>query len=140
MMQLKHGIFDEASISVIAAGTVAEICRLAGKSVDVRRFRPNIFVRTASAVPFEEDQWVGGVLTFGEANDAPAVNVTMRDLRCSMVNFDPDGGSPAPEVMQAAVRANENNAGIYGTVTRIGRLAVGQRIFFSPATDKKEPV
>ena len=128
MMQLKHGIFDEASISVIAAGTVREICRLAGKSADARRFRPNILVRTTRVVPFEEDQWVGGVLTFGEADDAPAVNVTMRDLRCSMVNFDPDGGSPAPEVMKAVVRTNQNNAGIYGTVTRTGRLAVGQTV------------
>ena len=53
---------------------------------------------------------------------------TMRDLRCAMVNIDPDGGSPAPEVMKACVRANENYAGIYCTVTRIGRLAVGQTI------------
>src|SRR5882672_1656719 len=30
MMQLKHGIFDEASISVIASDTVREIGRLAG--------------------------------------------------------------------------------------------------------------
>ena len=72
---------------------------------------------------------MGGVLTFGEAGEAPAVTVTMRDLRCAMVNIDPDGGGPAPEVMKACVRANENNAGIYGTVTRIGRLAVGQTIF-----------
>ena len=68
------------------------------------------------------------MLTFGEANDSPAVSVTMRDVRCAMVNFDPDGGSPAPEVMKAVVRANQNTAGIYGTVTRIGRLAVGQTI------------
>jgi hypothetical protein len=26
------------------------------------------------------------------------------------------------------VRANQNTAGIYGTVTRIGRLAIGQTI------------
>jgi hypothetical protein len=58
----------------------------------------------------------------------PAVTVTMRDLRCAMVSIDPDGASPAPEVMKACVRANENNAGIYATVTRIGRLAVGQTI------------
>ncbi len=45
MMQLNHGIFDEASISVIASDTVREICRLAGRSADVRRFRPNIVVR-----------------------------------------------------------------------------------------------
>jgi uncharacterized protein YcbX len=75
---------------------------------------------------------LGGVLTFGEADDAPAVNVTMRNVRCAMVNFDPDGGSPAPEVLKAVVRANQNNAGIYGTVTRIGRLAVGQTIVLLP--------
>jgi uncharacterized protein YcbX len=128
MMQLKHGIFDEASISVISSATVREIGRLAETIADVRRFRPNIVVRSTRAVPFEEDQWVGGVLTFGDADDAPAVTVTMRDLRCAMVNIDPDGGSPAPEVMKACVRANENNAGIYGTVTRIGYLAVGHTV------------
>jgi uncharacterized protein YcbX len=113
---------------VISSETVREIGRLAGRSTDVRRFRPNIVVRATRAVPFEEDQWVGGVLTFGEADDAPAVTVTLRDLRCVMVNFDPDGGSPAPEVMKAVVRANQNYAGVYGTVTRSGRLAVGQTI------------
>lgn len=128
MMQLNHGIFDEASISVIATDTVREICRLAGRSADVRRFRPNILVRPTRAVPFEEDQWLGGVLTFGDEEEAPAVTVTMRDVRCAMVNFDPDGGSPAPEVLKAVVRANQNSAGIYGSVTRIGRLAVGQTI------------
>ncbi len=128
MMQLRHGIFDEASISVIASATVREIGRLAERSADVRRFRPNIVIRSKREVPFEEDEWVGGVLTFGEADDAPAVAVTMRDLRCAMVNIDPDGGSPAPEVMKACVRANENYAGIYCTVTRIGRMAVGQTI------------
>jgi hypothetical protein len=128
MMQLKHGIFDEASISVIASDTVREIGRLAGRSADIRRFRPNIVVRSTRAVPFEEDQWLGGVLRFGEADDAPAVTVTLRDLRCVMVNFDPDGGSAAPEMMKAVVRANQNHAGVYGTVTRIGRLAVGQTI------------
>ena len=128
MMHLKHGIFDEAAVSVIASSTVREIGRLAAKGADVRRFRPNVFVRSTGAVPFEEDQWVGGVLTFGEADDAPAVTVTMRDLRCTMVNIDPDDASPAPEVMRACVRANENYAGVYGTVTRVGRLAVGQTI------------
>ncbi|QDU65268.1 MOSC domain-containing protein [Engelhardtia mirabilis] len=128
MMQLQHGIFDEASISVIAASTVGEIGRLAGISADVRRFRPNILVRTTGELPFEEDQWIGGVLGFGETDDAPAVSVTLRDLRCAMVNLDPDGAGSAPQVMKACVRANENCAGVYGTVTRVGQLAVGQAI------------
>ena len=131
MMQLKHGIFDEASISVIAFDTVHEISRLAGRIPDVRRFRPNVVVRLLRPVPFQEDQWLGGVLSFGKKDDddAPAITVTMRDVRCSMVNLDPDSASPAPEMLKAVVRAHQNTAGIYGAVTRIGRLAVGQTIF-----------
>jgi uncharacterized protein len=135
MMKLKHGMFDEATISVIASDTVHEIGRLSGRSADVRRFRPNILVRLLQSVPFQEDQWLGGVLTFGEGVNAPAVTVTMRDVRCSMVNLDPDSASPAPEVLKAVVRANQSNAGVYGTVTRIGRLGVGQTILLRAATE-----
>jgi len=138
MMQLRHGIFDEASISVIALDTVREIARLAGVSPDVRRFRPNIVVRLSRPAPFQEDEWLGGVLSFGEGDDAPAMAVTMRDLRCSMVNLDPDSGRSAPEVMKAAVRANQNNAGIYGAVTRTGRLAAGQTILLRAAARKSD--
>jgi uncharacterized protein YcbX len=136
MMQLRNGIFDEASISVIALDTVHEIGRLAGRSLDVRRFRPNVLVRLLRPVPFQEDEWLGGVLSFGEGDDAPAVTVTMRDLRCSMVNLDPDSASSAPEVMKAIVGVNQNNAGIYGAVTRTGRLEVGQTIRLRAATQK----
>ena len=138
MMQLRHGIFDEASISVIALDTVREIGRLAGRNLDVRRFRPNVVVRSLRSVPFQEDGWLGGVLSFSEEDDAPAITVTMRDLRCSMVNLDPDSASSAPEVMKTIVRANQNTAGIYGAVTRIGRLAVGQSVLLRSATEKRE--
>jgi uncharacterized protein YcbX len=128
MMQMRHGIFDEALVSVITSDTVREVCRLAGKDADLRRFRPNIVVRSTRAVPFEENEWVGGVLRFGEADDAPAVSVTMRDLRCVIVNIDPDRADLAPEVLKAVAKANQTYAGIYATVTRNGRLAVGQRV------------
>lgn len=129
MMQFKHGLFDDACISVIASETVGEISRLAGVSADARRFRPNILVRLKGPGAFQEDEWVGGALSFGDGEDAPAIAVTMRDVRCGMVNIDPDSATLAPDVLKAVVRANENNAGVYGTVTRIGRVAVGQSIF-----------
>lgn len=135
MMQMKHGIFDDASISVIASDTVQEIGRLTERSPDVRRFRPNVVVRLLRSIPFQEDEWVGGVLSFGDGVDAPAVNVTMHDVRCSMVNLDPDSARSAPEVLKAVVRANQNNAGVYGAVTRIGRLEVGQPIHLHAATE-----
>jgi uncharacterized protein YcbX len=129
MMRLKHGMFDEASVSVITLDTIEEIGRLAGRRLDVRRFRPNIVVRSLRSVPFEEDEWVGGVLSFGEGDQCPAVAVTMRDVRCSMINFDPDSATPAPEVLKTVVRTHQNTAGVYGSATRVGGLAVGQGIF-----------
>jgi uncharacterized protein len=81
---------------------------------------------------------VGGELSFGEGDDAPAIAVSMRDERCAMVNIDPDSAGIATEVMKAVVRANQNNAGIYGAVTRIGRLAVGQSVFLRAAAEQRE--
>jgi uncharacterized protein YcbX len=133
MMQWKQGIFDEESVSVIASGTVEEICRLAGQTMDVRRFRPNIQVRLLRADAFQEDEWVGGILSFGQGGDGPAIAVTLRDERCAMLNLDPDTASPAPEMMKAVVRANENYAGIYGVVTRTGRIEVGQKLMLQAA-------
>ena len=129
IMQMKHGIFDDATISVIAGDTIREISRLAGHTPDVRRFRPNILVRLLQPAPFQEDAWLGGVLQFGESHDAPAIAVTMRDIRCAMINIDPDSAAPAPEMMKAVVRVHQNTAGIYGTVTRTGQLAIGQKIY-----------
>jgi uncharacterized protein len=126
LMKLKHGIFDDASISVINLATIAAIGREAGQDLDTRRFRANIVIASDSTEPFLEDNWVGGRLVFG--NDGPIVSITMRDLRCVMINLDPDTAKQDPRVMKAAVRLNENNAGAYGTVARTGQISVGQSV------------
>lgn len=139
LMNLKHGIFDEACISVISLGTVHSVARESGRGVDLcdlRRFRPNVVIETDSAEPFEEDRWVGRTLMFGEGTSgaaamaAPgaAIGVTMKDERCVMVNFDPDTAERDSEVMKTVVRMNENYAGVYGTVVRAGDLRVGQLV------------
>jgi uncharacterized protein YcbX len=138
MKHLNRGIFDEASISVITTATVSEIGRLAAQRPDVRRFRPNILIASVPSVPFEEDEWVGGVLSFGETHEAPAIGIVNRDERCSMVNFDPDSARQAAEVLKAIVRVRANKVGVYGTVIRRGCLAVGQPIFFAPAREHRE--
>jgi hypothetical protein len=137
MEHLDRGIFDEANLSVITSTTVGEAGQLAALRPDVRRFRPNILIASARAVPFEEDEWVGGLLSFGEAAEA-ALFVTNRDERCSMVNFDPDSARPAPELLKALVQVRDNKAGVYGTVTRRGRLALGQPVFFEPMHEPRK--
>ena len=134
MMHLSAGMFDAATVSVITTDTVGEIAREAGCDPDVRRFRPNVVVRLKESVPFRENSWPGSVLAFGDGSQCPRVSITMPDERCSMINLHPDSARSDPSLLKAAVRSNKNNAGVYGTVIRTGRLAVGYSVFLYPAT------
>lgn len=128
MTQIDEGIFDDSAVSVITSATVDEIGKLTGRDADVRRFRPNVVVRQTHPAPFRESEWVGGVLLFGDGHEAPEVRISSDDARCSMVNLDPDSAAAAPEILKTIVRVNQNNAGVYASVARAGRIAVGQAV------------
>ena len=127
-MQLRHGIFDEAAVSVISLATIAGIGREAGLDLDRRRFRANVVLETERSETFLEDEWVGRMMVFGDGDPRPAVSVTMCDERCMMVNFDPDTAAKDTRVMKTVVRLNHNNAGVYATVVRCGTIHVGDRV------------
>lgn len=129
LMRLDHGIFDETPLSVICTATIRDIERETGRTLDVRRFRPNVIVETTCTDRFQEDAWVGKTLIWGDPPDGPAVTVTLRDLRCVMLNIDPDTAEKDANVMKATVRMNGNCAGVYGTVIREGRIQVGQTLW-----------
>jgi uncharacterized protein YcbX len=128
LMKLKHGIFDDASVSVISLATIAGIGAEAGMDLDRRRFRANIMIETHDREPFLDDGWVGGTLVFGTSEPRPAICVTMRDVRCMMINLDPDTGRQDAQVLKTVVRLNTNNAGVYGTVVQTGALRVGDPV------------
>ena len=130
LMYLKHGIFDEAAISVISLATIAGIGREAGlgEELDHRRFRANIVVETEKNDPFLEDEWIGGTLVFGDRDQPPAVNITMPDLRCVMINIDPETAAKDARIMKTTTRLNQTNAGVYATVMRTGTIRVGDRV------------
>jgi MOSC domain-containing protein len=130
LMKLKHGIFDEASVSVISLTTISTIGHEAGRELNSRRFRANIVLATDVTESFLEDGWVGGRLVFGRSDEGPILSITMRDQRCMMINLELDTAKQDPRVMKAVVRLNNNNAGVYGTVVRTGQINVGQPVSF----------
>jgi len=128
LMKLKHGIFDEATVSVISLTTISAIGREVGLDLDRRRFRANIVLETEHSDPFLEDGWVGHALTFGDNESGPAVSVSMCDLRCVMINLDPETAEQDARIMKTTVRLNKNNVGVYATVLRTGTIRVGDRV------------
>lgn len=129
MLHLRHGIFDDAMLSLIASATIREIERLS-RPLDSRRFRPNLVLHLDNPVPFAEDRWIGVTLTIGPA----AVAVTTRDLRCAMVNLDPDTARSTPDVLKAIARANQTNAGVYAAVIRAARISLNDPVSFTPVS------
>lgn len=129
LMQLNQGIFDEAAISLLSLATSHKITDDSEQPSDIRRFRPNIVIDTQQSEPFTEDQWVGKTVIFGDTGDSPAVQVTLRDKRCAMINLNPDTAQSDPVVLKTVVQLNQTCAGVYGTVIRLGALAVGQTVY-----------
>jgi uncharacterized protein YcbX len=128
LMMFKHGIFDDAAISVISLATIAGIGRTAGLDLDRRRFRANVLLETEKQTLFHEDAWVGGTLVFGDSDTPPAICVTQRDLRCKMINLDPVTAQDNARIMKTVVELNNNYAGVYATVVRTGTIHVGDRV------------
>jgi hypothetical protein len=126
LMQVRHGVFDDATISVISTATIAGVSQESGVTVDSRRFRANIIIECDEGELFLEEKWMGGTLVFGE--NGPAVRVTMRDARCAMLNLDPNTAEQDSRVLKTVVRLNQNNAGVYGTVVQTGRISVGNKV------------
>jgi hypothetical protein len=130
LTHLKHGIFDESPISLISTATMNAITMNAiGSALDARRFRPNIVIETTSNRPFAEDEYVGKSLVFGEEENSAGLHVALLDERCMMVNLDPDTAESNPAMMKTVVKLNNNNAGVYCTITRTGTLTLGQKVF-----------
>lgn len=71
VVHLDRGIFDEAPVSIIGTATVDALGDLVGTPLDVRRFRPNVLITTRDGRPFEEDAWVGRVLSFARPVRTP---------------------------------------------------------------------
>lgn len=115
LMNLKHGIFDEAAVSVINLATIAGIGREAGLNLDRRRFRANIVVETERTEPFLEDGWVGGRLIFGNAGPRAVVRRSSlcddqsrpRDVRERCARHE-DGGASQRELRRCVRDSGPN--------------------------------
>ena len=129
LMHLNHGMFDEAPLSLITVATIGAIGQAAGMTLDVRRFRPNILIETDTPTAFAENEWPGGIVSFGEGPAVARVGLTMKDIRCGMLNIDPDTAAVAPEVLKVTVRDNQNCAGAYGFTLAAGVVSVGDSVY-----------
>jgi uncharacterized protein len=119
-----RGIFDTFPLSLITTQTIEELGKRVGTRLDAARFRPNILVESANAVPFTEDDWVGCILRIG----AMRLRIDKRDGRCAVITIDPITTERNPEILRTVARERQGCLGIYGTTVEPGRIAVNDLV------------
>lgn len=133
LIQLWSGIFDAMDISLISVESIRAIEALVGGELDQRRFRSNVIVEMRRFLnrDYPEEKLVGGLLKFGDRDDSATIRIKRKDVRCMVVNVDPDTAIQDPAVLKQIVSQRKNQLGVYGTTERPGTIKVGDAIRWS---------
>jgi uncharacterized protein YcbX len=119
--------FDCATVHLLTTATLDRLRELYPQGrFEVRRFRPNIVVESASGEKnFVENDWIGHTLAIG---DEVRLNITGPCSRCVMTTL-PQGDLPKdPGILRTAAQHNKVNVGVYAAVLRGGTIRRGDLV------------
>jgi uncharacterized protein YcbX len=119
--------FDLATIHVLTTATINRLRELYPEGrFEVRRFRPNIVVRSEDDhAEFVESEWIGQELRVG---DDVVLQITDHCPRCVMTTL-PQGDLPKDSgILRTAARHNGVHVGVYAEVRRGGRVQRGDAV------------
>lgn len=121
--------FDDAPVSLIGTATLRCVEeQLPEVATDVRRFRPNLVVRTAE--PFEEESWVDRTIQVGADGDAVHLKIGLVLERCVMTASEQADLPPAPDMLKMLARRTDQplRLAIAGEATRPGIVRRGDTV------------
>ncbi|MBR1200608.1 MOSC domain-containing protein [Bradyrhizobium sp. AUGA SZCCT0240] len=125
MRRSDRAITDCRPLSLLATRTIDGIGRAVGLRLDKRRFRENLYVDLNSGESFAEDAFVGRRLRIGPKL---TVHILERDIRCRMINIDPESLEENSEILQYVAKNHDNRAGVYAAVLVEGLVRPGDEI------------
>jgi uncharacterized protein YcbX len=119
--------FDLAVVHVLTTATLDRLRELYPQGrFEVRRFRPNIVVRTPDdANGFVENDWIGSTVRIG---DEVRLSITDPCPRCVMTTL-PQGDLPKDAgILRTAAQHNKVNVGVYAAVVQGGEIRRGAAV------------
>lgn len=132
ILRMGRGAYHSMPVSLLSLASIRAIEKLVGFAVDSRRFRENILIETIKNNPYEEDEWIGKVITFGDREDSARIAAVKLDERCATVNMDPETGEQNPEILRSIVRSHDRKLGIYCGIVFEGRVLKEDTVYVSP--------
>ena len=119
--------FDIAVLHLLTTSTINHLRELYPEGrFEVRRFRPNIVVESASGEKdFIENLWIGKKIAIGEDI---VLRVTGPCTRCVMITL-PQGDLPRDlGILHTVAKYNQVNVGVYASVLRGGTIRRGDLV------------
>lgn len=119
--------FDIAVIHILTTSTINRMRQLYPEGrFEVRRFRPNIVVESASGEKdFIENSWVGKKIRIGKEI---LLNINAPCTRCVMITL-PQGDLPKDlGILHTVAKYNQVHAGVYASVHRGGTIHRGDPV------------
>jgi uncharacterized protein len=134
-----RALYHSMPLSLLSLASIAGLENHVHTVLDPRRFRENVIVRTVSEGAFNEDGWLGKILTFGDRPNSARVIVVKRDKRCETINMNPDTTQRSPEILKglADLRGKEFvqkfgvTMGVYASIAQEGTIEVGDRVYMT---------
>jgi uncharacterized protein YcbX len=119
--------FDCAQVHLLTTATLEHLRDLYPKGrFEVRRFRPNIVVQSASGEKsFAENAWIGQTLAIGAE---VRLRITGPCPRCVMTTLPQEDLPADPGILRTAARHNKANVGVYAAVVRAGPVRRGDAV------------
>lgn len=129
LLHLNRGTYDCMPVSLVTNATFASIQRSLNEPLDHRRFRSNLVIQTDDIGGEPEKTWLGASLTFGERPNSAQISVTYRTKRCVMVDLEPISRENSPKVLRHIAETMQACAGVYGVVSRLGTVELGDTVY-----------
>lgn len=95
------------------------------EEVDLRRFRPNLFISLKEKKPFIEEEWMGRHIKIGTEVEMQFVG---HCPRCMIITVDPDNAERDPGLHKTVIKERNNNFGVYASVIKTGDVHAGDEV------------
>ncbi|MBI1384180.1 MAG: MOSC domain-containing protein [Rhizobiales bacterium] len=110
-------------LHVVNLASVRDLARIAGREIDPRRFRANLYVDGIPA--WQEHAWLDCGMRVGAAH----MRIVARTERCEATDVDPSSGARDMSIPRLLERTfGHTDFGVYVRVAEAGRIAVGDPV------------
>ena len=119
--------FDSAFVHIVTTATLNRLRELYPDGrFEVRRFRPNVVLRTANGeAEFAENDWVGRTVGIG---DLVRLTITGPCPRCVMTTLAQGDLPRDVGILRAAAQYNQAHVGVYASVLQGGTVRRGDAV------------